>query len=44
MFVCQDIHAKYARAVHSLEENMSNLLASQTSHMKQPQANDISKM
>lgn len=37
----KDIHAKYARAVHSLEENMSNLLASQTSHMKQPQANDI---
>jgi len=37
----KDIHAKYARAVHSLEDNMSNLLASQTSHMKQPQANDI---
>jgi len=37
----KDIHAKYARAVHSLEENMSKLLASQTSHMKQPQAKDI---
>jgi len=37
----KDIHAKYAVAVHNLEENMSTLLASQTSHMKQPQANDI---
>jgi len=37
----KDIHARYASVVHNLEENMSNLLANQTSHMKQPQAGDI---
>jgi len=37
----KDIHQKYAKAVHSLEENMSKLLASQTSHLQQPQAKDI---
>eukprot|EP00092_Neocalanus_flemingeri_P105530 GFUD01135290.1.p1 GENE.GFUD01135290.1~~GFUD01135290.1.p1 ORF type:complete len:482 (-),score=79.48 GFUD01135290.1:135-1580(-) len=37
----KDIHAHYAGAVHCLEENMSNLLAEHTDHMKQPQAGDI---
>jgi len=37
----KDIHARYASAVHNLEENMTNLLDSQTNHMQQPQAGDI---
>jgi len=37
----KEIHAQYAGVVHSLEENMTNLLASQTNHLKQPQAADI---
>ena len=41
IFSIQDIHARYASVVHNLEENMSNLLANQTSHMKQPQTGDI---
>jgi len=37
----KDIHQKYAKAVHSLEEDMGKLLASQTSHLLQPQSKDV---